>query len=80
MNENRFINNLLERVDRGQLSRRGFILATGGILGLAGAYSLLGNVGLPGTARTAEAATKSQADKVRPEDWERMLNASCKQA
>ena len=63
MNERSFIHSLLEKVDKGKLSRRGFIQATGGIIGLTGAYSLLGNVGLVGSASPVEAATKGQAGK-----------------
>ena len=77
MNERSFINSLLEKVDKGKLSRRGFIQATGGIIGLTGAYSLLGNVGLVGSASPVEAATKGQAGKVRPEEWDRMLFFDC---
>jgi len=77
MDEQRFVNSLLEKVNRGQLSRRGFILATGGLVGLTGAYSLLGNAGLIRPTATAEAATVSEAGKVRPEEWERMLFFDC---
>jgi len=68
MNESLFINSLLERVDKGKMSRRGFIRATGGMLGLTAAYSLLGNVGLKGVAPAAEAAPLgSEAGEIRPE-------------
>ena len=78
MNESLFINRLLERVDKGKMSRRGFIRATGGMLGLTAAYSLLGNVGLKGIAPAVEAAPlSSEAGEVRPEDWTRMLFYDC---
>jgi hypothetical protein len=48
MDEKYFVNTLLERVDQGKMSRRSFIHSAGGILGLVGAYSALGNIGLPG--------------------------------
>lgn len=77
MNERLFINRLLEKVDRGQLSRREFIRATGGILGLTAAHALLGDVGLRGSTPIAGAAALNQAGEVRPEDWERMLFFDC---
>ena len=77
MFEERFIDSLLRKVDRGQLSRREFVRATGGILGLTAAYSLLGTTGLKGAVPAAEAAPLGQAGEIRPEDWERMLFYDC---
>jgi ribose transport system substrate-binding protein len=78
MNDSLFLNRLLERVDKGKMSRRGFIRATGGMLGLTAAYSLLGNVGLKGVAPAVEAASlSSEAGEIRPEDWSRMLFYDC---
>ena len=77
MREHSFINSLLEKFEKGQLSRRSFILATGGIVGLSGAYSLLGSAGLVSPTATAEAATAKEAGKIRPEDWKRMLFFDC---
>jgi len=79
MSETRFLDSLLKKVDRGQLSRREFIRATGGILGLTAAYSLLGTTGLKGTVPSVEAAPLGQAGEIRPEDWERMLFFDCTQ-
>lgn len=79
MAETRFLDSLLKKVDRGQLSRREFIRATGGILGLTAAYSLLGTTGLKGTVPSVEAAPLGQAGEIRPEDWERMLFFDCTQ-
>ena len=77
MSERRFINSLLEKVEKGQLSRRSFILAAGGIAGLAGAYSLLEGVSPIPALSTAEAATVKSAGEVRPEEWDRMLFFDC---
>lgn len=69
------IDSLLDRVRKGQLSRREFITATGGILGVSVATSLLGSLGLD--APMAEAASLAQAGEKRPEEWERMLWFDC---
>jgi ribose transport system substrate-binding protein len=59
------------------LSRREFIRATGGALGLTAAYSLLGTVGLKGSVASVAAAPLGQAGEERPEDWQRMLFYDC---
>lgn len=70
---------LLGRVRSGKLSRREFIRATGGIIGVSVATSLLQSAGLGGDAPAAEAAPLPQAGTVRPEDWEKMLFYDCTQ-
>ena len=77
MDKQLFINTLLKKVEQGAMSRRGFIQAAGGLLGLAGAYSVLGGVGLSGGVPAAEAATPPMTEKLRPEEWDRMLFFDC---
>jgi len=77
MDKQLFINTLLKKVEQGAMSRRGFIQAAGGLLGLAGAYSVLGSVGLKGGVASAEAATPPMTEKLRPEEWDRMLFFDC---
>ena len=77
MFETNFVESLLKKVDQGRLSRREFVRATGGILGLTAAYSLLGTTGLKGAVPAVEAAPLGQAGDIRPEDWERMLFYDC---
>jgi ribose transport system substrate-binding protein len=73
MNEN-LLKGFLDRVREGRLSRREFIRATGGIIGVTAATSLLDGLGLDGmTPSVAAAPVPSQAGEVRPEDWTRML-------
>ena len=74
---NGLIDQMLNRVRNGQMSRREFIAATGGILGVSAATSLLGPLGLAGNVPVAEAAPLAQAGEKRPEDWERMLWFDC---
>ena len=71
------IDNLLERVRKGHLTRRQFIAAAGGIIGVSAASSVLGSLGLDGGTPTAQAAGLGQAGQVRPEDWGRMLWLDC---
>ena len=73
---NGLIDTMLEKVRNGKLSRREFIRATGGIIGVAAATSLLDSHGLGGGTRVAHAAS-TEAGKTRPEDWERMLFYDC---
>lgn len=68
------LKDLLHKVETGRLSRREFIRAIGGIIGVAAAQSLLDTVG---GSPSASAAPSSQAGEVRPEDWERMLFYDC---
>lgn len=72
-----FIKGLLEKVEDGRLSRREFMRATGGLLGVSVAASLLDTVGGIGTTPAAQAAPVKQAGEVRPEDWDRMLFYDC---
>lgn len=73
------LTDLLDKVRDGRLSRREFIRATGGIIGVAAATSLLDTVGPGTTVPSAGAAPVRQAGEVRPEDWERMLFFDCSQ-
>lgn len=74
------LNGLLSKVREGRLSRREFIRATGGIIGVAAATSLLDGLGLNGmTPSVAAAPVSSEAGEVRPEDWTRMLFFDCTQ-
>jgi len=73
------LDELLGKVRSGRLSRREFIRATGGIIGVSVATSLLQSAGLGGGTPAAEAAPLPQAGTVRPEDWERMLFYDCTQ-
>ena len=72
-----FIKDLLGKVEDGRLSRREFMRATGGLLGVSVAASLLDTVGGVGATPTAQAAPLKQAGEVRPEDWDRMLFYDC---
>lgn len=67
----KLIDRMLSRVREGRLSRREFIAATGGILGMAAASQLLEW----GTGMTPVA--HAQAGEKRPEDWEKMLWFDC---
>ncbi len=67
---NGVIDSLLEKARSGQLSRREFIAAAGGIVGASAATSLLGPMGLQGVTATAQAAGLAQAGVQRPEDWD----------
>ena len=79
MKEN-LLKGFLDRVREGRLSRREFIRATGGIIGVTAATSLLDGLGLDGmTPSVAAAPVPSQAGEVRPEDWTRMLFFDCTQ-
>ena len=73
------LTDLLDKVRDGRLSRREFIRATGGIIGVAAATSLLDAVSPGATVPSAGAAPVRQAGEVRPEDWERMLFFDCSQ-
>jgi ribose transport system substrate-binding protein len=72
-----FIDGLLEKVRTGQMSRRDFFRATGGILGASVATSLLGDLGLMGATPAVEASPEAQVGKVRPEDWQKMEFFDC---
>lgn len=71
------LNDLLNKVQTGRLSRREFMRGVGGIIGVAAAQSLLDTVGVDGGTSAVKAAPISQAGEVRPEDWERMLFYDC---
>ena len=69
-----FVEMLLKKVEQGSLSRRGFIQATAGALGLAAASSLLGSIPLKAEAKTL---AQGKAGDVRPEEWPRMFFYDC---
>ena len=72
------LDGMLGKVRNGQLSRREFIRATGGILGVSAAVSLLKSVGVDvGQVPEAMAAPVSQVGETRPEDWKRMMYFDC---
>jgi ribose transport system substrate-binding protein len=74
---NGLLDSMLDRVRDGKLSRREFIRATGGIIGVAAATSLLDSHGLRSGTRMAHAASSKGAGEIRPEDWERMFFFDC---
>jgi ribose transport system substrate-binding protein len=72
------LDSMLERVRNGQLSRREFFRATGGILGASAAAYLLRSVGVDVSGiPEAKAAPPIQVGEQRPEDWKRMMYFDC---
>lgn len=69
-----FVNMLLKKVEQGSLSRRGFLQAVAGAVGVAAASSLLGSIPLKAEAR---ALGQGGAGDVRPEEWSKMFFYDC---